>query len=267
MDNLYTLLRAVDNSCCPPLSRQEAVELLKRKKAYFTEEAKANPLAREILHNGCVACDLVPKIGHGSFLAGSPTFFRVHEILRRTRKANFPILIGNEEYSHNDAVDLFERCVPNVQLHHAPWCSPARYSASLGLAWASTLLVSHIVARSGDSPLLFDTGVLRHMGLYTTIMALLYTAFKTNRDVRHAAPWNTALYLDLNIDLVRRDLPTAAAAHKDILPRQGFFKTPDFYYALARKIENHGFDTELSARLSDQKTVAPTIPNAQPKQA
>jgi hypothetical protein len=96
------------------------------------------------------------------------------------------------------------------------------------------------------------------MGLYTTLTALLYTAFKKNRDVRHAAPWNTAIYLDLNADLIRRDLPVAAVACKEFIPRQpGLFKTPDFYYTLAGKIENHSFDAELAARLTGQKLAVP----------
>lgn len=264
MDNLYTLLRAVDNSHAEYPSPEQATAILQRKKAYFQEEAKNNPLAREILNNGRIDCDVVNKTaGRRSFLVGPATFFRAHELLRCTRKKNLPLQIGGREFSHNEAVDLFERCVPNVQLHHAPWCSLSRYTASLGLAWTSTLLTAHIVSRNSDQSILFDRAVLCYMGLYTTIIALLYTAFKTNRDVRHAAPWNTTLYLDLNADLVRRDLGSVAVAHKDILPRQkGLFKTPDFYYALARKIENHGFDTDLSDRLHGRSTAPLTFDNA-----
>ena len=159
--------------------------------------------------------------------------------------------------AHNQVVDCFERCVPNVRLHYAPWCSPSRYAVSLGIAWASTLLASLIVARNSDGTTLLDLGVLYYMGLYTSLIALLYTAFKTNRDVRHAAPWNSALYLDLNADLVRREQLSAAVANKEIIPRQGLFKTPDFYYAVARKIETHGFDTELSARLAQTTSATP----------
>ena len=262
MDNLYTLLRAVDNSHAEYPSPKQAGEILRRKKAYFQEEAKTNPLAREILNNGRIDCDLVDKTkGHHTFLVGPPTYFRVHELLRRTRKKNLPLQIGGQEFSHNQVVDLFERCVPNVQLHHAPWCSLARYTTSLGLAWTSTLLTAHLVGRNADQSILLDLGILCQMGLYTTLLALLFTAFKTNRDVRRAAPWNTALYLDLNVDLVRRDLGSVAVAHKDILPRQpGLFKTPDFYYPLALKIENHGFDAELAALQAGHKTGTPATP-------
>jgi hypothetical protein len=249
MDNLYTLLRSVDNSCPAQPDTGEAAEILRKKRAYLQEEAKTNPLAREIINGGNVRCDLVDKSGRHQFLAGPATFFRVHELLRQTRKKDHPIQVGNEEIPHNTVVDYLERCIPNMRLHHAPWCSPARYTVSLSIAWASTLLVSHIVGRNADVPTLLDTTVVYYMGLYTTLVAFLYTAFKTNRDVRHSAPWNTALYLDLNVDLVRRDQPIAALAHKDIIPRQGLFKTPDFYYAVALKIESHGFDEQLGAQL------------------
>ena len=258
MDNLYTLLRSADNSRTPPLTLQEATDLLNRKKAYVLEEVKTNPLAREILRGSPIGCDGLAKSGDNNFLVGPATFFRVHELLRKTRSKNLPLQIGTAELAHNEAVDLFERCVPNVHLHYAPWCSPARYSASLGLAWGSTLLVAHLVARNSDRRTYLDPGVLYHMGVYTTLVALLYTALKKNRDVRHSAPWNTAMYLDLNTDLIRRDLPTAALARKEFLPRQrGLFKTPDFYYPLARKIEQHGFDKELASLLAGQKTATP----------
>jgi hypothetical protein len=242
MDNLYTLLRAVDNSRPSSLTPKEAAELLARKKAYFIEEAKTNPLAREIFRGGLITCEGVVKSDGAGFLSGPATFFRTHELLRKTRSRNYPLCIGNVEFSHNEAVDFFERCVPNIQLHYAPWCSPARYTASLSLAWGSTLLVAHIVARNSENQTTLDPGVLYHMGLYTTFIAL-----------RYSAPWNTAVYLDLNADLIRRNLPAAAVARKEFLPRQpGIFKTPAFYYAVARKIENHGFDAELSARLTGQ---------------
>jgi hypothetical protein len=252
MDNLYTLLRSVDHRCSAALTAKEAAERLDRKKAYFLEEAKKNPLVREILQGSRITCDGLRKPADGSFLSGPPTFFRIHELLRKTRSKNLPLQIGGQEFSHNEVVEMYERCVPNVRQHHAPWCSLSRYTTSLGLAWGSTLLVAHIVGRSWDNQAMIDPGVLYHMGLYTTLGALLYTAVTKNRDVRHSAPWNTANYLDLNIDLIRRNLPTAAFAKKEILPRQSFFKTPAFYYNLARKIENHGFDTELAAQLSGQ---------------
>ncbi len=231
MDNLYTLLRSVDNSRTPPLTPQETADVLDRKKAYFTEEAKTNPLAREILRAGPITCDGLVLPPNKTILNGPATFFRVHELLRKNRDKNLPLQIGNAEFSHNHVVDFYERCMPNVQLHHAPWFSPARYTATLGLAWSSTLLVAHLMARSSDGQTMFDPSVLYFMGVYTTLAALITTALKKNRDVRHSAPWNTAIYLDLNADLVRRNQPTAAFATKEFLPRQsGLFKTPDFYY-------------------------------------
>jgi hypothetical protein len=251
MDNLYTLLRAVDNSHALPLTPAEATELLNRKKAHILEEAKTNPLAREILRGGQVTCDSLPKPVASSILNGPASFFRVHELLRKTRAKNYPLQIGGREFPHNTVVDLYERCVPNVQLHHAPWCSPARYTTSLGLAWGCSLLVALIAGSREDGQTALDNHVLYYMGTYTTLAALLYTAIKKNRDVRHSAPWNTAIYLDLNTDLIRREHPAAAAAHKDILPRQKLFKTPEFYHALVRKIEAHGYDAELTARVSE----------------
>lgn len=259
MDTLYTLFRSVDNSHSTPLTPAEAAEALARKKAYFVDEAKANPLAREILRGGTVICDGYSAGGHGSFLAGPPTFFRTHELLRKTRSKNLPVRLGEHEYPHNEVVAMFARCIPNVRLCHNPWCSLGNYTMSLGLAWGGSVLAALIVARSWDSEVLLDHAVLYHMGLYLTIAALLYTTFKQNRDLRRTAPWNAAMYVDLNADMIRRDLPLAAAARKEAVPRQGLLKVEKFYYDLARKIERHGFDDELSSVIQSGPSARPAM--------
>ena len=145
--------------------------------------------------------------------------------------------------------------VPNAKLQHLPWFSPSRYVTSLALAWGATLLIAHLFARDNPADGPFDTFVLYHLGLIASIVALAYTALKTNRDVRQSAPWNSAIYLDLNADLVRRNSPGLACARKEMLPQQKGFKHPDFYYALARRIEAHGFDEELARRVGEPAKV------------
>ena len=103
-----------------------------------------------------------------------------------------------------------------------------------------------LFARENPAVGTFDPFVLYHVGLLTTVVALSYTALKSNRDVRQSAPWNSAIYLDLNADLVRRNSPALAAARKEFLPVQKGFKHPDFYYAVARRIESRGFDGDLA---------------------
>jgi acid phosphatase class B len=59
------------------------------------------------------------------------------------------------------------------------------------------------------------------------------------------------VYLDLNADLVRRSSPGLVVARKEFMPQQRFFKHPDFYYAVARRIETRGFDEDLARRLGE----------------
>lgn len=250
MDTLYTLCRATDNRFALPLKSSEALEIAARKKTYFSAELKSNPLGREILARGQVTYEGIAKDDSRGFLRGPATFFRTHEILRKTRVRNTPIKIGREEYSHDEVVAMFARCLPNVRLRHVPWYSFDGYCMSLGLAWSGTLLTAHLAARANESDNALESTVLFYMGTTTTAAALAYTALRQNRDVRHAAPWNSALYLDLNAELLRRDSSLLAVARKEFLPQQSPFKTPGFYYALARKIEAGGFDKELSQRLA-----------------
>ena len=249
MDTLYTLCRAADNRYVLPLQVTDAAEIVAHKKAYFTAEAERNPLVREILTRGRVIYDGIAADDRRAFLVGPATFFRTHEILRKTRSTNRPICVGPREYTHNEVVAMFARCIPNVMLEYIPWCSLSRYRMSLGLAWSTTLIVSHIVARGNESAFPLDGAVLVYMGTITTVAALAHTALKRNRDVRHAAPWNSALYLDLNADFLRRGSPALAVARKEFVPQKRPFKTHAFYYAIARGIESHAFDADLLRHL------------------
>jgi hypothetical protein len=255
MDTLYTLCRSADNHFAPPFTAEQVAEVISHKATYFSHEAALNPLVREILQGGTITYFDLKKDDRRGFLEGPATFFRTHEILRRTRRSNAPVVIGDREYPHNIVADLFDRCVPNAKLHHLPWFSPSRYAMSLALAWGVTLLIAHLFARDNPGMGPFDTYVMYHLGLLASIVALTYTALKTNRDVRQSAPWNSALYLDLNADLVRRNSPALACARKEFIPQQKGFKDPAFYYALARRIEAHGFDEELARRVGEPAKV------------
>ena len=246
MDTLYTLCRSADNHHAPPFTPEQVAEIAAHKAAHFSHEAAQNPLVQEILTGGTITYFNLKKDDRRKFLEGPATFFRTHEILRRTRGSNSPILIGGREYTHNSVAEMFERCVPNAKLQHLPWFSPAHYATSLAYVWGVTLLVAHLFARDNPGAGMFDTFIVYHAGLSGTVVALLFTAVKSNRDVRQSAPWNSAIYLDLNADLVRRNSPGLAAARKEFLPQQKGFKDPAFYYALARRIETRGFDSELA---------------------
>lgn len=249
MDTLYTLCRSADNHHAPPFTAEQQAEINLHKATYFSHEAVENPLVHEILTGGTITYFNLKKDDRRHFLEGPATFFRTHEILRRTRGSNAPVLIGGREYTHNSVAEMFGRCVPNAKLQHLPWFSPQRYAASLAYAWGGTLLVAHLFARDNPAVGTFDPFVLYHLGLLGTIVALAYTALKSNRDVRQSAPWNSAIYLDLNADLVRRNSPALAAARKEFMPQQKGFKDPAFYYAVARRIESHGFDEELARQV------------------
>ncbi len=249
MDTLYTLCRSADNRYAPPFTPEQAAEIVAHKQSHFAREAAENPLVNEVLTGGSVTYQGLEQDDRHGFLHGPATFFRTHEILRRTRRHNALVRIGGCEYPHNTAAALFARCIPNARLQHLPWFSMARYTTSLALVWGLTLLIGHLIARDNPDAGLLDAFVCYHLGLGGTILALAYASLRRNRDFRQASPWNSAVYLDLNADLVRRGSPALAAARKEFLPRQAPFKKPAFYYPLSRRIENHGFDEELNSKL------------------
>jgi hypothetical protein len=256
MDTLYTLCRSADNHYAPPFTAEQAAEIASHKTTYFSHEAAENPLVQEILQGGTITYFGLKQEDRRRFLDGPATFFRTHEILRRTRGKNVPLVIGGREYPHDTVAALFGRCVPNAKLQHLPWFSLARYTTSLALVWGATLLIAHLFARDNPGGEMFDPFVLYHLGMFGTIAALTYTALKSNRDVRGSAPWNSAIYLDLNSDLVRRNSPGLVGARKEFIPQQRLFKHPDFYYPLARRIEAHGFDADLASWVGEPAKTA-----------
>jgi hypothetical protein len=256
MDTLYTLCRSADNHHAPPFTPEQITEIAAHKAAHFSHEAALNPLVQEILAGGTVTYFNLKQDDRRKFLEGPATFFRTHEILRRTRRTNAPIQIGGREYSHNAVAAMFGRCVPNAKLEHVPWFSPARYLTSLAYVWGATLLVAHLYARDNAAVGPFDPFIIYHVGLSGSIIALAYTAVRRNRSVNQSAPWNSAIYLDLNADLIRRNSPVLAAARKEFLPQQKGFKDPKFYYAVARRIESHDFDSELARECPGMRQLA-----------
>ncbi|MEO6005689.1 MAG: hypothetical protein ABIZ04_22565 [Opitutus sp.] len=267
MDTLYVLCRSVDHRYSHAMPPAEVEQACTQKTAYFEAEAKVNPLVQEILTGGTVSFDELPVHDTHGFLAGPATFFRTHEILRKTRNLNTPLTIGDDEYTHDEVAAMFSRCVPNAKMTHLPWCSLGRLRISLGLAWAVTLMAAHFTARGEEGDALFDPFVLYYTGSITTVIALAYTILKQNRDFRHVAPWNSAMYLDLNADLVRRRSPYLPMAREEFVPQERPLKTPQFYYALARKIETQGLDAELQQELSACKEAvdaASFLPHARP---
>lgn len=245
MDTLYTLCRSVDNHGAPPLTAEQVAEAAAHKQAYFEQEAARNPLVHAILSRGSVTFFGIEQADRHGILVGPAGFFRTHEILRQSRRTNAPLKIDGREYPHNEVAALFARCIPNAKLQHNPWFSPARYLTTLGLAWGLAAIAAHLAARDEGEGVLFDPAILYFLGLGGTGVALVTSALARNRDVRQGSPWNSATYLDLNADLVRRRSPLLALARKDRIPQQRPFKTPEFYYPLVRRIEAQGFDEEL----------------------
>lgn len=258
MDTLYTLCRSADNRHALPLSDDARAEVVIHKRAFFAEEAAVNPLVAEILRGGTVRAQVPLTGGRAEFLSGPASFFRTHELLRRTRNTQAPLLIGSREYPREEVVTFFQRCVPNSNLHFLPWFSTARYSMSLGLAAAATVLIGHVVALTSDEGGLFDREVAWQVGVFLFAIAVLSSARRSNRDPRHAAPWNSAMYLDANAQCVRTGSTTLALVRKEALPQQRLFKEPTFYDHLLQQIETGRFAEVLETQARHVVNVQPS---------
>lgn len=258
MDTLYTLCRSADNRHAPPLSAEARAEIMVHKRAFFAEEAAVNPLVAEILRGGSVGLHAPLSGRRAAFLLGPASFFRTHELLRKTRDRNTPLLIGGREHPREEVLAFFQRCVPNANLRFLPWFSTARYTMSLGLAAAATILIGHLVALTSDEGGLFDRDVAWQAGVILFAFAIVSSARRSNRDPRHAAPWNSAIYLDAQAQCLRSGSPALALARKEALPQQKLFKDPAFYDQLLAEIESGRFAAHLEVQARRDVNVQPS---------
>jgi len=180
------------------------------------------PLAAHIVRGARIAC---PEIEDDFSQEGLTTCFRVHEILRKTRgRPEARILLDEKPVARRELLAMYRLLTPNTNLE--PLSPYTLYTLPRILA---TALVGGVVIggwagheQTPESWMDFRAACFG-AGLVAAAMSLL-GQFAWSRNLARAAPWNVALYNDVNFVLYQRDPKLLYLARVELVERNHLIK-------------------------------------------
>ena len=230
-----------------PLS--DTTALVEAKRRLIEDVVATAPLAAHIVRGARIAC---PDIDDDYSGEGPATCFRVHEILRKTRRhPEARILLDGQPVARRELLAMYRLLTPNTNLE--PLSPYTLYTLPRILA---TGLVGGVVigAWAGREQVPETSINLRAAyiggGLVAGTMALL-GQFAWSRNLAKAAPWNVAIYNDVNLLLYQRDPALLYLARCGIMERNHLIKgglNGRRYHERARAIETGAYFEVLKRR-------------------
>ena len=220
-------------------------EALPQKRRILELAVAHNPLAAAIVEQRPLRCDH-PLLTDQPLLGQPVTCFGVHEVLRRTRfhrdfaDGGCPgvLKLGDERVTHDQLLGWFQELVPNVNLRRV-------YDRSVLLEHPavvpvlSGILVGGLVANDAEPGQwlhVIGAGVVG-AGASGLILYFLNRA-RYGRQLHRTAPWNSSLYVDINLALLREHPDQLHLGCRARIPRPQIagWKMKSRYYPLAQQV-------------------------------
>lgn len=228
---------------------EETARLAEAKRRLIEDVAVVAPLAARIVRGAPVECSLAddPFSCHGP-----ATCFRVHEILRKTRAhPEARILLDGETIARGELLRLYRMLVPNTNLEPLSRYSPYTLPRVLTAAALGGVVAGAWAGRGQSPPVWLDFRMaFVGAGAVVVIMSLL-GQFALSRNILKTAPWNAALYNDVNLLLYRQDPSLLHLARRDYVERNHFMKgglKGRRYHERAQAIESGAYVAVLRRR-------------------
>ncbi len=217
------------------------------KKRHLLELAAAhNPLASAIVERRILRSDHALLVGH-PFNGQPVTCFGVHEILRKTRfDRDFAdgcspgvLMLGDERVTHDQLLGWYQELVPNLNLRRVYDRAFLLENPAVAPVLAG-IVTAGIVASDGEGRWLhmIEAGIIGAVVCWAVLYGL--SRSKYGRQLGQTAPWNSSLYVDLNLALLREapeELHLASRA-RIARPQLAAWKLKSRYYPLAQRIIN-----------------------------
>lgn len=262
-DTLYRLLLAFEDEhhqVHPGCGRQ--------KQRTLHRAATHNPLAAAIVARRILHSDH-PLLADHPFNGQPVTCFGLHEVLRRTRfHRDFAdgcspgvLTLGGERVTHDQLLEWYRELVPNLNLRRV-YDRSFLLEKPLVVPLLAGIVVGGLVATDAER------GQWLHVigaGLLGAILcaAILYllSRSKYGRQLHLTAPWNSSLYVDFNLALLRdrpNELHRGSRAHIP-RPQVAGWKLKSRYYPLAQQVIDQTYFAALQpapGELSTPKVAA-----------
>ncbi len=180
------------------------------------------PLAAHIVRGARIAC---PDIADNYSREGLVTCFRVHEVLRKTRRhPEARILLDDKPVARRELLAMYRLLTPNTNLE--PLSPYTLYT--LPRILAAGIIGGFVIGGWAGREQVPETWInLRAAylggGLVAGAMFLL-GQFAWSRNLAKAAPWNVALYNDVNFTLYQRDPALLYLARAELIERNHLIK-------------------------------------------
>lgn len=243
---------AAATACEAGASLGETVGLAEGKRRLIQDALVVAPLASHIVRGSRIACDLIEDAYSRE---GAVTCFRVHEVLRKTRRhPEARILLNGSPIAREELLTLYKMLTPNTNLEPLSRLTMYTLPRILLAAAAGGIIAGAWTGQGETPPVPVDFGAaLIGAGLVAAGMSLL-GQFAHSRNIFKTAPWNAALYNDAHFFLYRQDPALLYLARREFMERNHFIKgglKGRRYHERAVAIES-GTYTEALRRRRDQ---------------
>jgi len=227
----------------------ETAGLAEAKRRLIEDAAVVAPLAGHIVRGSRIECSLADD---AYACHGPVTCFRVHEILRKTRRhPEARILLNDTPLPRVELLVMYRLLVPNTNLEPLSPLTPYTLPRILATAVVGGVVAGAWMGRQHSPEVGMDyRAALLGGGLVAAGMTLL-GQFALSRNVFQTAPWNAALYNDANLLLYRQDPAALFLARREFMKRNHFIKgglNGRRYHERAQAIETGAYAAVLRQR-------------------
>ena len=232
-------------------------ELAEAKRRLIADTVAVAPLAAHIVKGSRIAC---PDLADPYAREGAASCFRVHEILRKTRRhPEARILLHETPIAREELLKLYRLLTPNTNLEpFSPftlYTLPRIVLASV----AGGIVLGVWMGREDSAELAFDLRAAVVGGGVLAVGLTLLGQFAHGRNLARTAPWNAALYNDLQFFLYQRQPDQLHLARAEYLERNQLVKgglNGRRYHERAAAIEAGAYVEVLRRRREQQLAAA-----------
>jgi hypothetical protein len=227
----------------------ETTRLAEARRRLIDDVVATAPLAAHIVRGSRIACaDTDDEFAR----EGPVTCFRVHEILRKTRRhPEARILLEGTPIAREELLAMYRMLTPNTNLEPLSRFTLYTLPRILLVGLVGGMVIGGWMGREQTPEVWIDfQAAFIGGGLVAAAMALL-GQFALSRNMTRAAPWNAALYNDANLFLYRQDPALLYLARHEYLELNHFIKgglNGRRYHERARAIESGAYVEVLRRR-------------------